>query len=104
MVILFGLLMSFSGLLFYVTENYAVLILAALIGTINVTGTEVGPFLSIEQAIIPQTCSDEKRNFAFAIYNMLGTLAMSVGVLIGGFPEYLHNIFIISLVLTKPLR
>lgn len=96
MVIIFGLLMSLAGLLFYFTENYLLLILAAFIGTINVTGNEVGPFLSIEQAIIPQTCPAEKRNFAFAIYNMLGTLAMSVGVLVGGFPQYLQNIFGLS--------
>ncbi len=96
MIILFGVLMSFSGLLFYLSENYAVLILAALIGTINITGSEVGPFLSLEQAIIPQTCSDKKRNLAFAFYNMLGTLAMSTGVLAGGLPEYLENIFGLS--------
>ncbi len=98
MLIIFGLLMSLSGLIFFLTNNYIALIFAALIGTINVTGTEVGPFLSIEQAIIPQTCSDKKRNSAFAFYNMLGTFAMSAGVLIGGLPEYLQTAF----ALTKP--
>lgn len=91
MLIIFGALMSISGLVFFFSENYVALILAALIGTINITGTELGPFLSIEQAIIPQTCSDKKRNSAFALYNMLGTFAMSAGVLVAGLPEYLQS-------------
>jgi len=90
MLVIFGALMSLSGFIFFFSQNYFALILAALIGTINITGTEVGPFLSIEQAIIPQTCSDKKRNSAFALYNMLGTFAMSGGVLVGGLPEYLQ--------------
>jgi MFS family permease len=96
MLIIFGMLMSLSGLIFFLTENYAALIFAALIGTINVTGTEVGPFLSVEQTIIPQTCSNRKRNTAFALYNMFGTFAMSAGVLIGGLPEYLQTAFGLS--------
>ncbi len=91
MLVIFGALMSLSGLIFFFSQNYFALVLAALIGTINITGTEVGPFLSIEQAIIPQTCSDKKRNSAFALYNMLGTFAMSAGVLVGGLPEYLQT-------------
>ncbi|MCI0532078.1 MAG: MFS transporter, partial [candidate division Zixibacteria bacterium] len=93
LVIIFSLFMSLAGVLFYLTENYLLLIIAAFIGTVNVTGNEVGSFLSIEQAILPQTCTAEKRNFAFAVYNMLGTLAASIGVLIAGFPQYLQNIF-----------
>ena len=96
MLIIFGLLMVVSGLIFYRTENYIALIFAALIGTINVTGVEVGPFLSIEQAIIPQTCSNKKRNTAFAVYNMLGTFAMSAGVLVAGMSEYLQATFNLS--------
>lgn len=96
MLILFGTLMSLSGLIFFVTENYVALIFAALVGTINVTGTEVGPFLPVEHAIIPQMCSDQKRNTAFSVYNLLGTFAMSTGVLVGGLPEYLQTEFGLS--------
>lgn len=96
MLIVFGALMSISGLVFLWTENYVALTFAALIGTINATGTEVGPFLPIEHAIIPQTCSSEKRNTAFAVYNLLGTFAMSTGVLVGGLPEYLRTEFGLS--------
>src|SRR5215212_3903145 len=87
-LILYSALMSVSGLVFFATSNYVALIISALIGTINVTGTETGAFLSIEQAILPQTISDpKKRNTVYAIYNMAGTFAMSTGVLLSGLPH-----------------
>ena len=87
-LILYAVLMIVSAAIFFATDNYAALIVAALIGTINVTGSEVGAFLSIEQAILPQTISDEKkRTSVFAIYNMVGTFAMSGGVLLSGLPH-----------------
>jgi MFS family permease len=84
--------MSVSGLIFAISENYIVLVIAAFIGTINITGTETGAFLTIEQAIIPQTLNkSRKRNTLFAIYNMAGTFAMSAGVLLSGLPDVLQQ-------------
>ena len=81
-------LMSLSGAVFFITTNYIALIASALIGTINVTGTETGAFLSIEQAPLPQTINDtNKRNTGYALYNMVGTFAMSAGVLLSGLPD-----------------
>ena len=80
--------MSLSGAIFFITTNYIALIASALIGTINVTGTETGAFLSIEQAALPQTINDtNKRNTGYALYNMVGTFAMSAGVLLSGLPD-----------------
>ena len=87
-LIVYSALMSISGLVFFVTSNYMALIVSAFIGTINVTGTETGAFLSIEQAMLPQTINDpKKRNTVYALYNMAGTFAMSVGVLLSGLPH-----------------
>lgn len=36
-----------------VTSNLIAVVAAALIGTINVTGSKIGEFLSIEQSILP---------------------------------------------------
>jgi MFS family permease len=86
--------MAISGVIFFVTSNYIALIVAGLIGTINVTGTETGAFLSIEQAMLPQTVKDtKKRNTLFAFYNMVGTFAMSAGVLVSGLPEIIQDQF-----------
>ena len=87
-LIVYAALMSLSGAIFFITTNYIALIVSALIGTINVTGTETGAFLSIEQAILPQTSNDiKKRNTLYAIYNMVGTFAMSAGILLSGLPR-----------------
>ena len=87
-LIVYAALMSLSGAIFFITTNYLALIVSALIGTINVTGTETGAFLSIEQAALPQTVNDiNKRNTVYALYNMVGTFAMSAGVLLAGLPE-----------------
>jgi MFS family permease len=86
-----------SGIIFFVTDNYIALIVAAFIGTINVTGSETSAFLSIEQAILPRTIKDiKKRNMLFALYNLAGTLSMSAGILLSGLPtivqQYVHGL------------
>lgn len=91
-LILYAILMSVAGIIFLITDNYVALIIAALVGTINVTGSETGAFLSIEQAILPQTVKNiKKRNMLFALYNLSGTLAMSAGILLSGIPQILQT-------------
>jgi MFS family permease len=92
LLVIYASLMSVSGVIFAFTDNYYLLILAAFIGTINVTGSETGAFLTIEQAILPQTIKDKKKmNTLFALYNMLGTFAMSGGILLSGLPSLLQE-------------
>ena len=87
-LILYSALMSVSGIVFFATSNYMALIISAFIGTVNVTGTETGAFLSVEQAMLPQTINNpKKRNTVYALYNMAGTFAMSGGVLLSGLPR-----------------
>ncbi|MDE1726598.1 MAG: MFS transporter [Thaumarchaeota archaeon] len=93
-LILYAILMIVSAVIFFMTNNYVALVVAALIGTVNVTGSEVGAFLSLEQAILPQTVNDEKkRTSIFAIYNMVGMFAMSGGVLLSGLPHIFSQKF-----------
>jgi MFS family permease len=84
MLILGAGLMVFGGLVFGVSIHLAVLMLAAFIGTMSPSGGEVGPFLSIEQAALPQTTSDEHRTQVFAWYNLVGSFATALGALSGG--------------------
>ncbi len=97
LLIIYSLLMFSSGIIFFATDNYIALIVAAFIGTINVTGSETSAFLSIEQAILPRTIKEiKKRNMLFAIYNLAGTLSMSAGILLSGLPtvvqQYVHGL------------
>jgi MFS family permease len=103
-LVIYAILMSVAGAIFLATDNYVVLIIAALIGTINVTGSETGAFLSIEQALLPQTVKDaKKRNTIFAFYNMAGTFAMSAGVLLSGLPSLLQQYGLNQIESIKPL-
>ena len=77
-------LMIFAGLLFAVTHNFYLLLLAAIIGVISPSGNEVGPFLSIEQASLSQLIPDERRTGVFAWYNLAGSLATASGALLAG--------------------
>ncbi len=84
MLILGALLMVFAGVIFAVTRNFWLLLLAAIVGVISPSGYEVGPFLSIEQAALSQVVSDERRTKVFAWYNLIGSFATALGSLIGG--------------------
>src|SRR5215210_4391975 len=91
-LLLYTFMMSISGVIFFVTENPLALIIAALIGTLNITGSETSAFLSIEQSILPQTIKDNrKRNTLFGFYNMAGTFAMAGGILIANLPIIIQN-------------
>lgn len=79
-------LMALAGTVFAVTDSLILLTAAAVLGTISPSGKEVGPFLSIEQAMLPQTTSDERRTSVFAAYNLVGSLAGAFGALAVGLP------------------
>jgi MFS family permease len=84
-MLIFGAgLMLFAGILFALTRNYLLLIVAATIGVISPSGNEVGPFLSIEQAALSQTIPGKRRTGVFAWYNLVGFFATALGALAGG--------------------
>jgi len=84
MLLLGAGLMILAGLVFVLTQNYILLVVAAVIGVISPSGNEVGPFLSIEQAALTQTISDKQRTNLFAWYNLIGSFATATGALAGG--------------------
>jgi MFS family permease len=84
MLIIGAVLMVFAGILFALTRNFYLLLLAATIGVISPSGNEVGPFLAIEQSALAQTLPGEKRTQVFAWYQLAGSLATALGSLVGG--------------------
>jgi MFS family permease len=84
MLILGAGLMVFGGLVFGVSSHLVVLMVAAFVGTLSPSGGEVGPFLSVEQAALPQTTTDAQRTQVFAWYNLVGSFATALGALSGG--------------------
>jgi MFS family permease len=77
-------LMVFASVLFVMTNNFSLLLIAAIIGVISPSGSEVGPFLSIEQAALSQLIPNASRTKIFAWYNLVGSLATALGALLGG--------------------
>ena len=79
-----AVLMVAGGLVFAFSDRLWLLLLGALTGTISATNSEVGPFVTVEQAILPQTAPDHRRTRLFSIYDTLANLAGAAGALFTG--------------------
>lgn len=84
MLVLGSVLMALSGVAFIATRNPVLLMIAAIVGVISPSGSEIGPFLSIEQAALSQLVPGHHRTRVFAWYNLAGSLATALGALCGG--------------------
>ena len=79
-----AVLMIVGGLVFALTDSFAVLVVAGFTGTISATSSEVGVFQTVDQAILPQTAPPERRTWLFSVYNALATLGGALGALFAG--------------------
>ncbi len=84
---IFSVLMVLSSILLLIPDIFTI-IMAAIFGIISVTGTETGPFLSIEQSALTKFVNNEKRTLLFSVYNFLGYSATSLGALFPYVPDY----------------
>ncbi|MGH7853043.1 MAG: MFS transporter [Candidatus Binatia bacterium] len=89
LLVIGAFLMALAGCVFAVSANPIGLAIAAIFGTISPSGKEVGPFLSIEQAVLPQTTSAQRRTAVFSAYNLIGSFAGAAGALAVSLPEFL---------------
>jgi len=88
-MVAFGLMMALAGLILAVAPTFHFALIALLLGAMSPTGTEVSPFLSIEQSIVAEVAEAGKRTRAFAIYNLAGSLSAAGGALASGLPMLL---------------
>ncbi len=97
---IFSILMIISSILLLI-PNIITIIFAAIFGIISVTGTETGPFLSVEQSALTKFVRDEKRTLLFSIYNFLGYSASSLGALFPNVPYHFFpkNLSYISMII-----
>jgi MFS family permease len=86
LLIIGAVLMAVAGCIFAISDDPILLTVAAIFGTISPSGKEVGPFLAIEQAVLPQTTSDQHRTAVFSTYNLIGSFAGAIGALAVGLP------------------
>jgi MFS family permease len=77
-------LMAAAGIVFAITDQFVLLLIAATVGVISPSGNEVGPFLAVEQASLSETIEGRRRTSVFAWYNLAGSIATAFGALGAG--------------------
>ncbi len=70
---------SFPG-----SAGFVILLVAATIGVLSPSGSEVGPFLPIEQASLTEVTPAKRRTSIYAWYNLTGSVATAAGALVAG--------------------
>lgn len=88
-LIFFALTDAVAGGLLLTSTGWWAPALAGIVGNMTVGAGEVGPFLSLEQAMLPQTSRSDRRTLAFSAYNLIGYGASSAGALLAGLPRYI---------------
>ena len=79
-----AVLMALGAAAFASTSNAVWLAVIAAIGVFSASGSEVGPFLSIEQASLAQLVDSKERTRVFARYVLIGSFATALGALAAG--------------------
>jgi len=88
-LVFFALTDFVAGTLLFVSTDWWAPVLAGIVGNMTVGAGEVGPFLSLEQAILPRTSRSDRRTLAFSVYNFVGYGAASAGALLAGLQRYI---------------
>ena len=84
MLLLGAALVVLAGGVLPSTDRLALIALAAFAGIVSPNGSEIGPFISIEQSALAQIVGDALRTRVFAWYNLAGSFAAALGALAGG--------------------
>ena len=82
-------LMAATGLAYAATNDYAILLVVAFVGTINPSGGSTSIFVPLEHTLLTGAVTPAQRTRAFARYSLIGALAGAIGSLLAGSPEWL---------------
>lgn len=72
--------MGIAGSVFAMASNYWILLFAAVVGVISVSGNEIGPFRAVEESVLAGLVDERDRSDVFAWYVVLGTLGSALGL------------------------
>jgi MFS family permease len=84
-------LMAGTGIAYAATSDYAVLLLVALVGTINPSGGSTSVFVPLEHTVLSGAVTPARRTVAFARYSLMGALAGAAGSLLAAAPAWLQS-------------
>jgi len=79
-----GLLMALTGLDLALAGQPALLVAAGLTGMLGAASVDLGPFASVEQAVLAEAVPPAGRNIAFGRYSLTGGLFNAAGGLAAG--------------------
>ena len=85
----FALTDAVAGALLFSSTSWWAPVAAGIVGNMSVGAGETGPFLSLDQAILPKTADLKRRTLTFSLYNLIGYASLSVGSFLAGLPTYL---------------
>jgi len=90
-LIFFALTDALAGAFLFSSDSLWAPIAAGIVGNMTVGAGEVGPFLTLEQAILPGTSETGRRTLGFSVYNLIGYVSSSAGALLVGLPQYIGS-------------
>lgn len=90
-LVFFALTDAVAGAFLFASTSWWAPVIAGIVGNMSVGAGETGPYLSLDQAILPKTSSLQRRTLSFSIYNLVGYVSSSAGSLISGLPNYLGS-------------
>ncbi|KAK3685223.1 major facilitator superfamily transporter [Podospora appendiculata] len=76
--------LTMSGIVFAVSSNYWILLVASVVGVISPSGNEIGPFRAVEESILAHLTAKEERSDIFAWYTLIGTAGAALGTITCG--------------------
>jgi MFS family permease len=85
-------LMAVTGIAFASSSAYPVVLVIALVGTINPSSGSVSIFVPLEHTVLSRAVADAQRTRMFARYSLIGALAAAVGALAAGMPDVLATL------------
>lgn len=102
-LILLSLLTALGGLVFALSSNFLILLLAAAVSTVGRgggagSGGAWGPFFPAEQALLAEQAGEQNHTAVFSVVSFVGVLAGAIGSLIALVPTALLNWLGLSLV------
>jgi MFS family permease len=87
-LVFFALTDSVAGALLFLVVMPWGPVAAGVVGNLSVGAGEVGPYLSLEQAILPKVTHSNRRTLGFSVYNLIGYGASASGALVAGLPQF----------------
>ena len=79
-----SILMAVSGVVFAMSENFWLLLFAAVVGVVSTTGGDFGPFRAIEESTLSNLTTPEMRSDVLSWYVTTSSLGSALGTAFSG--------------------